>query len=380
MCLRGTPRELGCQRGDHVRHGSGRGRAVVGLVGIGLGPGQEALEVRHGRRHGGPDTESVVEVAGQRHRLQVLQRLVGELGIGERIDRQHRRRREQHDAAVGGTVPERGHARSGRRHPACSRRPRWWRSRRAACRRCGARSRRWCRRAESRTGSWPARGSGPGPRAAHRPRRGRPERRIFSRIRGVSSSRLSPGWMVKGRLPACRASTMRLAVLEHGALVDRALVGDLALVDGGRLVHQVQRGRCGWRCRSRRRPARSTTSGSAPAPAALSSTCLQRRVGRQAGELAHRRRREDQRADFLEVEAGDHRVLHVGRAGGDDLGAQRPHADEGAGGELEVFGDAAVERAGPGGCRSRRSTAPRRRCRKSLPRRRHSAVASALRQ
>ena len=34
----------------------------------------------------------------------------------------------------------------------------------------------------------------------------------------------------------------RIAVLEHGALVDRALVGDLALVDGRRLVHQVQAG------------------------------------------------------------------------------------------------------------------------------------------
>ncbi len=43
-------------------------------------------------------------------------------------------------------------------------------------------------------------------------------------------------------------------------------------------------------------------------------------VGPEAGQLAHLLRREDQRADFLQVDAGEHHVLHVGRAGGDDLG------------------------------------------------------------
>ena len=41
------------------------------------------------------------------------------------------------------------------------------------------------------------------------------------------------------------------AVLQHRALVDRALVGDLALVDRGRLGASGAAGRRGWRCRWR---------------------------------------------------------------------------------------------------------------------------------
>ena len=69
-----------------------------------------------------------------------------------------------------------------------------------------------------------------------------------------------------------------------------------------------------------------------------------RRVGRQAGERAAAvEAREDQHADLVAVDAGDHDVLHARVAGGDDLRAQRADRDEGAGRELEVLGDAAVE-------------------------------------
>ena len=74
------------------------------------------------------------------------------------------------------------------------------------------------------------------------------------------------------------------------------------------------------------------------------STCC---AGASAGSSAKRaagvEAREDQHADLAAVDAGDHHVLHQRVAGGDDLRAQRPDRDEGAGGELEVLGDAAVE-------------------------------------
>ena len=53
--------------------------------------------------------------------------------------------------------------------------------------------------------------------------------------------------------------------------------------------------------------------------------------------------RQDQRADFAPVVAGEHDILHVGRAVRDQLAAQRSDADPGAGVELEILGDASVE-------------------------------------
>ncbi|MCY1356269.1 hypothetical protein D9M69_427140 [compost metagenome] len=70
---------------------------------------------------------------------------------------------------------------------------------------------------------------------------------------------------------------------------------------------------------------------------------VHRGIRGQVAEVAHRRGGEHHGTDFLEVDAGEHHVLDVGCAGRDDLAAQRTDAHEGAGGELEVFGDAAVE-------------------------------------
>ena len=52
---------------------------------------------------------------------------------------------------------------------------------------------------------------------------------------------------------------------------------------------------------------------------------------------------EDQRGDFVAVGAGEHHVAHERRAMRDEGRAQRPDADPGAGRELEILGDPAVE-------------------------------------
>ena len=70
---------------------------------------------------------------------------------------------------------------------------------------------------------------------------------------------------------------------------------------------------------------------------------VHRRVGWQSRERTHGRGREHHGADFLHVQASDDHVLDVRCTGGNDLAAQRSDADEGAGGQLEVFGDPAVE-------------------------------------
>ena len=50
-----------------------------------------------------------------------------------------------------------------------------------------------------------------------------------------------------------------------------------------------------------------------------------------------------QRGDVVAVGAGQHHVAHQRREMRDERGAQRPDADPGAGRELEIFGEAAVE-------------------------------------
>ena len=52
---------------------------------------------------------------------------------------------------------------------------------------------------------------------------------------------------------------------------------------------------------------------------------------------------EDERADLVAVVAGDHRILDQRVAGGDQLDADRAGVDPGAGRELEILGDAAIE-------------------------------------
>ena len=92
---------LAQQHADEVRHRAGRRRAVVGLVRVGLAPGQELREGLHAVGHGGADAEAEIEGAGQRHRGHVGEGVVGQLLVDVRIDHQHRRRRLQDDAAVG---------------------------------------------------------------------------------------------------------------------------------------------------------------------------------------------------------------------------------------------------------------------------------------
>ncbi len=58
---------------------------------------------------------------------------------------------------------------------------------------------------------------------------------------------------------------------------------------------------------------------------------LQARVQPQAAEGAAGGAGEDQGADFLAVDAGQHHVLHIRRAGRDDLRAQGADTDKGAG-------------------------------------------------
>ena len=53
--------------------------------------------------------------------------------------------------------------------------------------------------------------------------------------------------------------------------------------------------------------------------------------------------REDQEADLVAAMAGHHDVLRQGCQRGDARNAQRADADPGAGVELEILGDAAVE-------------------------------------
>ncbi len=116
---------------------------------------------------------------------------------------------------------------------------------------------------------------------------------------------------------------------QHRALVDVALVGDLAGIDAGRLVEDQ---------RARRRLRRAAALG------------LQRvQAGTQMGlELGARqraglRRREDQQADLLAAMAGDDDIGHMRRQRADRTHPQRAHAHPGAAHQLEVLGHAAVE-------------------------------------
>jgi hypothetical protein len=57
---------LAQQHADEVRHRTGRRRAVVGLVGVGLASGQELRDALHAVGHRGADAETEVEGAGER--------------------------------------------------------------------------------------------------------------------------------------------------------------------------------------------------------------------------------------------------------------------------------------------------------------------------
>ena len=92
---------LAQQHADEMRHRACRRRAVVGLVGIGLAPGEELRNVFTLSGTAGPDAEAEIEGAGQRHGGDVGEGVVGQVLVDVRIDHQHRGRRLQDDAAVG---------------------------------------------------------------------------------------------------------------------------------------------------------------------------------------------------------------------------------------------------------------------------------------
>ena len=97
------------EHADEVGHRTRAGTAVRRLVGIGLGPGKEVLQRLHALGHGGPDRHHVLRVHGERDRGHVVDAVL-QLLVGVRVDREHRRWREQHDAAIGRRVLQRDHA------------------------------------------------------------------------------------------------------------------------------------------------------------------------------------------------------------------------------------------------------------------------------
>ena len=121
----------------------------------------------------------------------------------------------------------------------------------------------------------------------------------------------------------------RTAVQQHGALVQRSLVRHFAFVDRRRLLHHMQPGDSASAARSRCRQ--------------RVDDVLKVLGDGLAWQQARRCGWNHQRADFLEVDARQHHVLHIGRTCCDDFGAQWAHADKGAGGQLEVFGNPAVK-------------------------------------
>ena len=140
--------------------------------------------------------------------------------------------------------------------------------------------------------------------------------------------------------PAYRRSTSAGAVRQHGALVDRALVGDLAAVDAA--ARPAPARARGWRCRcrrplavdqaleelvhlGRRQPAAGTPAGS------------RRRRGRRPGG-------KNRMPISSRFSRRPPRPPAPGVAGSDDLAcARRPTLTKVPVDELEVLGGAAVE-------------------------------------
>ena len=158
---------------------------------------------------------------------------------------------------------------------------------------------------------------------------------------------------------------------QHGLLVDRAFVGDLARVDRRRLVEQRSRARRTSSCRCsaaravvqrRQKPA---THGRMRQDVARGARRRRRRAARGtsrgSGRSAPPRTRDRGRAMTTSC-------AQAGRVRQDPR-AQRADADPGAGRELEVLGQAAVEDRAPATDRRDRRTASHRRADRSPPRR-----------
>src|SRR6516225_5733156 len=133
------------------------------------------------------------------------------------------------------------------------------------------------------------------------------------------------------------------ATLQYRALVDRALVGDFAAIDGERRVQQD----------STCDPGRRTGGGRKQPSEAFGKGAANQRIGRGRGNVIGGKGRidqaaavkveHDQRRYFVAIDAGNHDVAHQRRAGCDETRAQGTDADPGAARELEILGNAAIE-------------------------------------
>jgi hypothetical protein len=85
---------------QEVRHGACGGRRIGGLVGIGLGPIGELLQRLDRGRHHRADAEAAAGQGQRRDGDDIGCRVVGQLAVGVRVDREHRRRTQQHRLAV----------------------------------------------------------------------------------------------------------------------------------------------------------------------------------------------------------------------------------------------------------------------------------------
>src|SRR6266516_6069599 len=133
------------------------------------------------------------------------------------------------------------------------------------------------------------------------------------------------------------------ALIQHRALIDRALVGDFAAVDRQRRVDEDRARDPG------RRPRRRRQKFCQPL-----ATCLaDQGIGCRRDEVVGRKRRtdetaaveieNDQRRHLVAVDAGNHHVPNQWRAGRDQSRAERTDADPGTACELEILGYASVE-------------------------------------
>src|SRR5580693_9253118 len=136
----------------------------------------------------------------------------------------------------------------------------------------------------------------------------------------------------------------RGAICKHGARVDGTLVGHLADIERRQLGEQDGAANAARRTAARLQQSVEEAREFA-AHALVGEQSGDGSIGREIGcELAagvgigkH------QRGDVVTVAAGQHHIAHQRCKMRDERGAQRPDADPGAGRELEIFGEAAVE-------------------------------------
>src|SRR5580704_17645497 len=136
----------------------------------------------------------------------------------------------------------------------------------------------------------------------------------------------------------------RGAICKHRALVDGTLVGHFADIERRQLGEQNGAADAA-RCATARLQQRVEEAREFAAHALVGELSGDGSVGREIG-----RERpagigiwKHQRGDVVAVGAGQYHIAHQRREMCDERSAQRPDADPGAGCELEIFGEAAVE-------------------------------------